>query len=164
MNELDFIILAAVLISAVIGLMRGFFREILSLMSWLVAIWAAFFYADLASDWFAGWIADPKLRKLAGGAALLVGVLLLLTMVSYFLHRFVAGSAVSGADRGLGLLFGLTRGILIIATLVIFTDLTRIPQADWWQGSSFLVLIEPLVDWIRTILPDALMQRITTAP
>lgn len=163
MNGLDFVILGLILISALIGLMRGFFREILSLISWLVAIWAAFYYADFASSWFTDWITDPKLRKLAGGAALLIGTLLVLTMVSYFLHRFVAGSAVSGADRSLGLLFGVARGILVIVALLIFSELTHIPQAEWFQGSALLDLMMPLVDWVKSILPDALMQRINSS-
>ena len=84
MNGFDLAILGVVLVFAIIGILRGFIKEVLSLTSWIVSFWVAFTFAETASYLFEPYIDAPLLRLVSAVAALFVCTLLLLT--THFAH------------------------------------------------------------------------------
>lgn len=153
MNGFDLAILGAVLLFAIIGIVRGFIKEVLSLTSWILSFWVAFTFADQASLFFESWIDAPLLRLVAAFATLFVCTLLLLTIISFLLHKLLSVSAIKGTDRVLGGVFGAAKGLVLIAALMLFAQETALPQEPWWQTSVLARHFQPLVLVIRDLLP-----------
>ena len=160
MNWLDLTIIGVVLLFAIIGIVRGFIREVLSLASWILAFWAAFSFADPISNMFTSYIDAPVLRIIAAFAALFVGTLLLLTIVSYFIHKLVSVRGIRGTDRVLGGLFGGLKGAVIIAALMLLAYETVLPQEEWWRTSLLADHFQPLVLVIKQVLPADMAGRL----
>lgn len=153
MNWFDIAILAVIFVFLVIGAVRGFIREVLSLVSWVLAFWVAFSFADPVSTLFEPYIDAPVLRVIASFAALFVTTLLLLTIISFLLHKLLSVSGIKGTDRILGGLFGALKGVVIIAALMLFANETVLPQEEWWRSSLLAVHFKPLVLIIKDLLP-----------
>jgi len=153
MNWFDLAIIGVVLIFAIIGLVRGFIKEVLSLVSWILSFWLAFTFSEPASYAFDPYIDAPVLRVVATFAALFVCSLLLLTIISFLIHKLLSVSGIKGTDRVLGGVFGGLKGLLIVAALMLFAQETVLPQETWWQSSRLAVHFQPLVLMIKDLLP-----------
>src|SRR4051812_17012287 len=99
MTVLDYIILALLIGSAVIGAMRGFLREICSLLTWVLAIWVAWHYGHFIEPHLESTIRDPGIRAWAARAPLFLGVLLIGTAIGALVNYLVRLSLFSGLDR-----------------------------------------------------------------
>ncbi len=111
MNVTDYLVIAAVVISAVVGAMRGFLREAVALVAWLLALFIAWHFADLVEPHLGGLLAGSAVKPWAARIIIVLLILLLGAAVGSMLAHFVRLSIFSGMDRFLGLIFGLfTRG------------------------------------------------------
>ena len=153
MNGFDLAILGVVLVFSIIGIVRGFIKEVLSLTSWILAFWVSFTFAETASYLFEPYIDAPLLRLVSAFAALFVCTLLLLTIISFMLHKLLAVSGIKGTDRALGGIFGALKGLVIIAALMMFAQETVLPQEQWWRSSVLAGYFEPLVFVVRDLIP-----------
>ena len=153
MNWFDLTIIGVVVVFAVIGVVRGLIKEVLSLTSWVLAFWAAFTFADPASAVFEPYIDTPVLRIITSFAVLFISTLLLLTIISFLIHKLLSVSGIRGTDRALGGMFGGLKGLVIIAALMLFAHETVLPQEEWWRSSLLAERFQPLVLIIKDVLP-----------
>lgn len=161
MAWIDIAIIALIVLSAVLSLFRGFVKEALALASWLVALWVAMiFYEDLAAV-LEPWLAEPSMRNIVAFALLFICVLLLGALVNYLTGKLVMKTGLAGTDRLLGTLFGLARGVVIVAILVLFAGLTPMPQDSWWQNSQLIGYFQELALWMRDYLPADISENIS---
>ena len=160
MNWFDLAIISVVVLFAVIGIIRGFIREVLSLLSWILAFWLAFTFADTTSHLLEPYIDAPVLRVIAAFAALFISALLALTIASFLIHKLLSVSGIRGTDRALGGLFGAVKGLVIIAALMLFAHETVLPQEKWWRTSILADHFQPLVWVIRDLLPPDMSKRL----
>lgn len=149
----DYLILCIVLISAVIGLFRGFFREIVSLVAWVAAFLVAIHFTEPASRLLESSISTPSLRKAVAGTGLFVLVLLLGGVVNFIIGKLVSSSGLAGTDRSIGGVFGIVRGGVLVIILMLLAALTPMPQDPWWQDSYFIPRLEPYAEWAKGLLP-----------
>jgi membrane protein required for colicin V production len=160
---IDVVILALIALSAILSLFRGFVREAVALATWLVALWVAMaFYEDLAAI-LSQWIATPSAQKITAFATLFICVLLLGAIVNYLAGKLVDKTGLTGTDKLLGIVFGVARGGVIVAILVLLAGLTPLPQDPWWQDSQFLGYFQELATWLRSYLPDDIADNISYA-
>ena len=149
MNWFDYLLLAIVGASALVGLFRGLVKEALSLVVWVLAIWAAWNLAGLVEPRLSGLVADPALRLWAARAAVLVGVLVLggltTTLISFLLDR----TGLTGTDRLLGMLFGLGRGAILATLVVIALEFAGFDADPWWQQSKLIPYAAPIAERLR---------------
>ncbi|MDT8438788.1 MAG: CvpA family protein [Wenzhouxiangellaceae bacterium] len=158
MSGVDLAILAILLVSMLVSLLRGFIRETFSLVVWVVAATAGFrFSGDLAS-WFQGWVSVPSLRALIAFAAVFVLVLVVGGLFGWLLGKLVEKSGLSPTDRMLGALFGLARGLVIVVMAVLLARFTPFPNDPWWDDSRLLPGFEQMADRASTLLPDSLRE------
>lgn len=156
----DYILVAIVLVSALLSLWRGFVREALSLVSWVAALWIALlFFHDLA-DWLARWIDTPSVRDAVGFGVLFVVTVMIGGLVSYLAGQLVAKTGLTSTDRALGVIFGIARGIVIVAVLVLLAGLTTIPDDPWWRESLLLAHFQDMALWLRSFLPEDIARNI----
>jgi len=141
------------IISIIISLIRGFAREALSLLTWGLAFWVTFTFSDRVSFLLSFFISAEPLRMGISIAVLFLVTLAIGIMVSYFLTKMVNKSGLSGTDRLVGLLFGASRGVLIIIASTLGLSLTPVAQSLAWQHSQFVPQVEPMVVWLSHDLP-----------
>jgi membrane protein required for colicin V production len=115
MNTVDAIVLSVIAISTAIAFLRGFVREVLTIGSWIGAGLAVLYGFSYLKPTFEHYIKLKLAADLGCGFTLFIVTLILLSILSHTLARFVRGSALTAVDRSLGLLFGLLRGAILVS-------------------------------------------------
>lgn len=158
-NWADVIIIAIVLLSALISLFRGFVREALSLASWVLAFWVALTFSHPLSDLLVNTIHSPTLRMGAAFGGIFIVVLIICAIINYFITALVHSTGLSGTDRLLGAVFGLIRGVLLVAALLLVARLTTpMAQETWWSGSRLIQYFEPVEVWLQEFIPQSVTE------
>jgi membrane protein required for colicin V production len=125
MNTIDIIVIAVVTLSALIAFLRGFVREVLTIGSWLGASLVTLYGFPLLQGKFEQLISSKMAADIVCGITLFLVSLVLFSILSHMIARFVRGSALTAVDRSLGLLFGLVRGAILVSLaymLVLWAD------------------------------------------
>ncbi len=138
MLVVDYLIIAIVLISAVLGFFRGFFREAWSVLSWVVAIWAAWRFSGIIEPYIGEAISSEVLRVWLGGIIVFAVVLVLGGLLSGLVGMLFSRAGSSGTDRMLGVVFGLARGVLIVGVLALAGEFLQLPKEPWWGNSTLI--------------------------
>lgn len=154
MNLFDFAIIAVIVISTLIGVYRGFIRETLSLIAWILAFWIAFTYAESFSPALSPYVSSSTLRTAAAFLVLFVVSVIAFSLVAFFLARLLGGSAIKGTDRILGGFFGVIRAAVIVGAFILAAGLTSLPNAPWWRESVLAPRMKPVVVLMRQMLPN----------
>ena len=152
LNLLDIVLIVVVVFSIMIGLLRGFIREILSIACWVLAFWVAFQFRAFGESLFEQYLPEG-LRAFAGFITIFIGTLLIASIASALLYRLFTATGITGTDRTLGALFGFLRAVLIVSTLVAFVNITTLPRQQWWRDSALIGYFEPIAEMIVDLLP-----------
>ena len=145
----DWLILGVIIISSLISLKRGFFKESLSLITWALAAGSAWLFGLPASDYLQNYINSPTLRLLLTSVAIFVAVLISGGIVSRLVNKLIVFSGFSGTDRALGMLFGALRGGIFITVIAGFGSELTISNEVWWNHSRLLPHFEIMADWSK---------------
>lgn len=160
MSAIDWVLLAIVAISALLGLMRGFVGVVLSLLSWLLAGWVAFHFGSDAAVMLASDQTPSRGYLLAGYVLSFIGVIVVVSLFGWFVRKVLQSVGLSGLDRGLGLVVGLARGGLLACVLVLLMGFTSLPREPEWRGSQVLPVFEPGARGLRSLLPASVAQQV----
>jgi membrane protein required for colicin V production len=158
MATLDYIIIAIVLLSAIAGLMRGFLREVCSLIAWVLAVWLAWKFAPQLAPKLGGALRDPVYGIWAARAIIFIAILVAGAVIGAVLNHFVRLSLFSGTDRFLGFLLGLVRGLVILGIGVILAQAVKVDDEAWWQKSRLMPAVKPVASLLRGLAGDRLPQ------
>jgi membrane protein required for colicin V production len=154
MKSADYWIIAIVLLSAIIGLLRGFLREVVAVVTWLLALFIAWHFGALLAPHLGGLLTDGQVRPWAARAILFLLVLFIGSMAGVFIGHFVRLSMFSGMDRLLGFAFGLARAAVVLGVLVIICQLLRLDGESWWRESVLVPYAERVAEGLRTLVGD----------
>ena len=160
MTAFDYLVILILLCSIVISTFRGLVREILSLVSWVVAFVVANAYGESLSILLPEAIPGGLTRLIAAFLILFIGVRILMSLVTMAVEAGVRSVGLTVMDRGLGGLFGLGRGVLIVMTVVILCGLTAIPRQPVWTEAMLSPLAVTAAQTILPYLPGELARRI----
>jgi membrane protein required for colicin V production len=152
MTSLDLIALVIFAFSAILGLMRGLTREVLSLLSWIAAFYAAKSFAPVLAPWIPG-LDAPALKNAAALVLIFVAVLIVASLLAAALGSLVKVAGVGAYDSLLGGLFGAARGSLILLMLTLLAGLTALPKTKAWQASLIHGHLEQAVGKCKPWLP-----------
>ena len=146
LNIADYLIIATVVISGTVGLIRGLLREVIALSTWIVAAFVAWHFAGSLEPHLGGLLAQPDVRPWVARLILFLAVLLLGHAIGVVVGHFVRLTLLRGVDRFLGLLFGLLRGVVIVGAAVIVCETVRLDGESWWHESTLLPLGQDAAD------------------
>ena len=156
MNWADWVILTILLISSLISLKRGFVKEALSMVNWVLAFVVAVTFRDQLSLILVEYISTPSIRDLSALAILFALTLIVGAMVNYLIGELVRMTGLSGTDRFFGVIFGFIRGFIVVMFLLIFLpSLISIEEDSWWQESLLIPTLLKFEDWCLLILAEA---------
>lgn len=155
LNWLDAVLLAALVISALVGLARGLVREVLSLLAWFVSIYVAWYFAELVSQRYVHqFINDNLISYIAAFGGVFLLALFAIGLLNLLLAQLFSRVGLSGVDRVLGMVFGVVRGLLIGALLVFFGSFTPLMHEPMWQNSQLAPTFMSLAQWGGRYVPD----------
>ena len=154
MTLFDYAVLAILLTSILISVWRGLVREILSLIGWVAAFVVANLYAQDVQGYLPPVLGLPILRFIVAFLLLLVGTIFLMALINWGILRGIQAAGLELADRGLGGLFGLARGCVIVVAIVLVGGMTRAPQMDVWKDALLSRLAESAVETLLPFLPN----------
>lgn len=160
----DYAILSVIAISILVGALRGFVKEVFSLLVWVAAFVVAYHFSGNVAAMMEGAVSLPSARLAMGFTGLFVAVLLVGGLFNYLLGRLVESTGLSGTDRLLGGLFGAARGLALIVATLLVAGFTPIPADPWWQDSRTITRLMPLVDRAAALLPAAIAEHLDFDP
>lgn len=154
MNWTDYALIALLAVSCIVGLVRGLLREVISLVSWLAAVWLAWTFGSTLEPHLGGALQDAAVRPWAARAIIFVAVLLVGAGVGTIVTHFVRLSIFSSLDRLLGLVFGLLRGAVVLGVLAIGCHALRLHEEPWYRNSTLTPYAEQAGNVLRGLVGE----------
>lgn len=152
---LDGILVGFTLVSAMLAMVRGFSREVLSIASWVAAGAAAFFLYPQVLPYVEPYIDQPALAMVAAMAIVFVIALIVVTIITMKIADFIIDSRAGALDRTLGFLYGAARGILVVAIgLAFFNWLVSSNPPAWISEAKSRPLLEDIGTRLKAMLPE----------
>jgi len=151
MSIFDVILIVILLVSMGMGVVRGFFRELLSIVGWILAIWVAWEYSYALEPYLGNGLSVAA-KIWAGRFILFVGVLIVSLLIASLVSMIVQRSVLSVPDRSLGMLFGFVRGVLLIGLVVMGAEILQMPDQPWWDDSKLVPYGTAVADWMHEFL------------
>jgi membrane protein required for colicin V production len=156
----DYVVLFILIASVVISTMRGLVKEILSLVGWVAAFVVANAFGAQLAPMLPSVIPGEAVRMIVAFIALFLGVRVLMGLLALAIAALIDAAGLAVADRGLGGLFGLGRGIVIVLAGVILCGMTSIPQQDFWKNALLAPMAETGARTVKPFLPAAFAQHV----
>ncbi|MBN7778673.1 CvpA family protein [Nitratireductor aquimarinus] len=152
---LDGILVGFTLVSAMLAMVRGFSREVLSIASWVAAAIAAYYLHPLVLPYVAPYISNEMLALAVAAAAVFFVALIVVTIITMKIADFIIDSRIGALDRTLGFLYGAARGILVVAVALLFLNwLMGANPPEWVTEAKSRPLLDGVGQWIQSLLPD----------
>ena len=150
MTNVDYILAAAVLLSVLFGVVRGFLRESIALLGWLVGLWLAWRHAGVVEPYLGGALAGTELQQWVARSLVLLAVVVVAWILGALLSYLVQRSGLTlGVDRLLGGLFGLVRGAVIVGFAVMLGQAAELGSEPWWRESKLMPVGEEMAGVLR---------------
>lgn len=154
MTAADYWVVAIVVLCAIIGLVRGFLREAIALVSLLLALFIAWHFSAQLAPHLGGLLSNENIRPWAARAIVFVGVLFIGAVAGAIIGHFLRLSLFIVTDRFLGFTLGAVRAGVVLAVLVIVCQLLRLDDEGWWRTSRLLPYVERMADALRTFVGE----------
>ena len=161
MTVFDLIAVLVVAISVGFSIWRGLVREVLALLSWILAFWLAKLFAAVVAGWLPASWSHQGLRIAIGFVAVMLVSIVVLSLVSMLVVHLVKVAGLTASDRALGAVFGLLRGLLIVVALVLLGGMTSEPREAYWRNALFSRPLERMASWAKSWLPEDIARRVS---
>ena len=161
MTVFDLVALLVIAVSVGFSIRRGLVREVLSLLSWIIAFWLARLFAAVVAGWLPSAWSHQGLRIAIGFIAVIVVSLLVFSLACAFIVHLVKVAGLTVSDRMLGALFGLLRGVLIVVIMVLLGGMPTEPREPYWRQALFSGPLEKMASWVKPWLPEDIARRVS---
>ncbi|MBI3901408.1 MAG: CvpA family protein [Nitrosomonadales bacterium] len=160
MTEFDYSVIVIILMSALLGWLRGLVYEVLSLAGWVAAYLVARTFAASAAPFMPAVLGAEAIRMTAAYALLFVSTLIVGGVVAWGLSKLVKWVGLGWLDSSLGTAFGAVRGFLVVLALVLLAGLTSIPQQRFWRDAWLSKPLEIIALAVKGHLPQSVAQQV----
>jgi membrane protein required for colicin V production len=160
-NRFDLFLLALIAMFVVIGIWRGFVREIVSLLTWVAACAIAWTFAGSLANVFDGLEQEQSLKQMLAFVVIFISVFIIGMVVGMVLHKFVnQAPGLRAANRVTGGFVGLARGVVIAVVLFLLAGLTSFPQKPWWRDALLAPAFERAAAHVARYLPPDIAKHV----
>lgn len=155
---IDLVLLIGLGLSMLVGIWRGLIKEMMALLGWAVAYFMAQWFGPQAGGWIPVGAPGSSVNAAAGMVVVFVASWLGWAVLTWAVTQIIQESGLGGADRLMGGVFGLIRGVLV--ALVVVTIVRATPLAQWepWLASNGVDWLEMLLEGLRPILPEQVIK------
>lgn len=153
LSAVDWILLAVLGLSLLLGMWRGIVQEVLSLVGWVAAFYVSQMYAPMAAAWLPMEGSSQMLRYAAGFVVVFVAVLVGTVLVSALIKKLISAVGLGPLDRLLGSLFGLMRGVVILLAVTVFVGMTPMRDTDAWKQAQGTQWLQQFLHVLKPVLP-----------
>lgn len=154
MATLDWIFLAVLLASMVLGAWRGLVYEVLSVLTWIAAFFLAQWFAPQAGSMLPMAGSSEVVRYAAGFVLVFVAAVFAGGLVSFLMSKLVSVVGLKPMDRGLGALFGLVRGAVLLLAATVVANMTPFKNSAEWQSSTGAHVAQVVLEGLKPVLPQ----------
>ncbi|WP_036837503.1 CvpA family protein [Pleomorphomonas oryzae] len=154
---LDGILIVVMLISALLAMIRGFVREVLSIAAWVAAAVAAFLLYDKVLPFVQPHISQKQLALVASAGGIFIVTLIIVSFITMRISDYVLDSRIGPLDRTLGFVFGAARGLLLVVVGMLFFNWFIHDQASqpaWVSQAKSRPLLNALGAKLMAALPE----------
>ena len=156
MNPLDWIAVAVLVLSMLIGLVRGLVFEVISLGGWVAAFFCAQWLADDVGAWLPFGEPDATWRYAAGFVLVFVGVAFGVGLLAALIRKLITVVGLRPVDRILGGAFGAARGAVALLALAVVVHLLALSGNAWWHESRSAIVLDAALQGLKPALPEKL--------
>jgi len=154
MAATDWILIAALAASMLLGALRGLVYEVLSVMGWIAAF--------LLAQWFSPDVAEKlpmqnsgeALRYAAAFVLVFIASVFIAGLISALMKKIISVVGLRPVDRMMGAIFGLFRGLILLLALSVVVHMTALQESDWWLESQGGPMLMTLLKGLRPMLPE----------
>ena len=139
LNWADWTLVAIILVSSMISIKRGFFKEAISLAIWVLAFFVAVGFHERLAVLLQDSVSSASLRYMISFGLLFAMTLIVGSLVNYLISELVRMTGLTGTDRAMGMVFGMARGVIIVMALLIFVPMVIPVNKDPWWNESVLI-------------------------
>ncbi|MBL0420208.1 CvpA family protein [Ramlibacter sp. AW1] len=154
MPLLDWVFVAALGLSVLIGAWRGFVYELMSLLGWIAAFIAAQWLAPEVAAWLPMGQASQPLRYAVAFAVLFVVAVFVAGLLAAVARKLIAAVGLRPADRVLGTAFGVMRGVVIVLAITVVFLLVPLTHTSTWRESSGAPMAVSAIRGLKPMLPE----------
>jgi membrane protein required for colicin V production len=160
----DGIVIGVVLFSAVLAMVRGFSREVLSIVSWGGSAAAAYYLYPMLLPYAKRYTDDERIAIVGSAAAVFLIALIIISFITMKIADFIIDSRIGALDRTLGFLFGAARGILLLVVAVAFWNwlVDSAHRPAWVNNAKSKPFLDSMVVKLETMLPEQFAQMVRT--
>lgn len=154
MNIADYIIVGVIGVSIIISVMRGFVREAMSLVTWIIAFLLSLKFHTSLANWLFISIKSTSLRTALAFISIFVFILLCGFLFNLLVRGFISNTGLDGMDRFLGFVFGAMRGVILIGVFVLLSSTGASAHSDWWQKSILIPHFQCVSKLLHNLIPQ----------
>ena len=153
-NYIDITIVVIILITALIGFMRGLVWMTTFIATWIVAGFLAFTYKDQLAAALPIKLGSDFAQTALAALLIFLGVLIVGAIINAILHKLIKSIGLGTFDRILGIGLGALLGALAISLLTMLLGLTELPKQEAWAKSKFVPKFQEAAAWIKSQVPE----------
>ena len=150
----DWILLAVLVFSMLMGAWRGLVYEVLSVLGWVVSFYAAHYFAPLVSGWLPMQSSADAVRYATAFVLVFVVAVFTAGLLASLLKKLTEAIGLRPIDRTMGAAFGLVRGAILLLAASVVVGMTDLKQSDWWQDSKGAPILTAALNGLKPVLPD----------
>ena len=154
MTTIDWVLLAILVFSMVLGAWRGLVYEVLSVLGWAVSFFAAQYFAPLVSSWLPLQSSSETVRYAAAFVLVFVAAVFVAGLLAFLLKKLIEAMGLRPVDRTMGAAFGLVRGVILLLAAAVVIDMTALKTSQWWQESKGAPVLSAALKGLKPVLPE----------
>ena len=156
----DIFVFVVLTFCILLGLLRGFIKEVLAILGWVLAFFLAKMLTDPLANSLSTWIPLPQIRLIAAFILIFFLTLVAVALLSNLLSETIKIMGLGTADRVFGVFFGITKAFVIVSVCVLLAGMTSLPQQPFWLTSMLSPVFEQTADIIKSLLPESMQQKV----
>ena len=154
MTTVDWVLIAVLVFSMLLGAWRGLVYEVLSVLGWAVSFYAAQYFAPRVADLLPLQSSSETVRYAAAFVLVFVAAIFAAGLFAFVLKKLIAVIGLRPVDRTMGAAFGLVRGVILLLAAAVVIDMTAMKNSVWWQESTGAPILTATLKGLKPVLPE----------
>ena len=154
MPAVDWSLLGVLVVSMALGAWRGLVYEVLSVLAWAAAFYAAQWFAPQVAVMLPFQTASESVRYAAAFVLVFIAAVFLGGLLAFLVKKLIDAIGLRPVDRTLGAAFGLLRGVILLLAAAVVINMTAFKSATWWQESNGAKMLATALHSLKPVLPE----------